>query len=64
MVNISAPNDGSTLLTTESFTLCFRFYLRVLGTISSQKRGNVILIPGLLRLWATYPNRTVISKIT
>ena len=52
------------MLTTESFTLCFRFYLRVLGTISSQKRGNVILIPGLLRLWATYPNRTVISKIT
>ena len=58
LVNISTLNDDLNLLTTESFTLCFRFYLRILGTITFQKRGNVIHIPGILQLWAAYPNRS------
>ena len=63
LVNISKSDDDLALHKTESFTMCFRFYLRVLGTIEFQKRGNVIHIPGLLQLWATYPNRTVIRTI-
>ena len=58
LVNMSTSNEDLTLLTTESFTLCFRFYLRILGTITFQKRGNVIHIPGILQLWAAYPNRS------
>ena len=62
-MNISTSNEDLTLLTTESFTLCFRFYLRILGTITFQKRGNVIHIPGILQLWAAYPNRSEIMMI-
>ena len=59
--NISVHNDDPILNRTESFTFCLRFYLEVLGTISEQRRGNVIQIgnPRFIRLWAVYPNREV-----
>ena len=61
LINMNASStDNQTLVTTESFTLCIRFYLRVLGTIEFMKRGTVIEIPGLLHLECRYPHRSVV----
>ena len=62
LVNRTSKNYDQTLATTESFSLCFRFYLRVLGTIHFMKRGTVIQIPGLLSLEVRYPLRSVLIK--
>ena len=61
LINMNASStDTQTLVTTESFTLCIRFYLRVLGTIEFMKRGTVIEIPGLLHLECRSPHRSVV----
>ena len=55
MLNISVPRDDP--ISRDSFTLCLRFYLEILGITSDSRRGYIVQIPGLLKLRASFPNR-------
>ena len=58
-MNVSVSSGYPIPIMLESFTLCLRFYLEILGSAGVPERGTVIHIPGLLHLMASYPNREV-----
>ena len=58
-MNVNVSSGDPIHIATESFTICLRFHLEILGSAGVPERGTVMHIPGLLHLMASYPNREV-----